>query len=177
MCFSYSKNEYRLLLKRGLIFSGCQNFNSASGWQMLGHYYEWNIMEGCLAAPPGWPGHNLCLLAAQSQWVQMFTSHSHRVSEGSEGWFSRTWGPQIWLCPAVAEGKQSALTFQSENSDKSDVLSCWDCCHTIGRMSTSHIGNVKVFFAAPCSYVTRSLVRHTVTTLCVHSTLTSTSPL
>ena len=117
---------------------------------------------------PGWPAHNLCLLAAQSQWVQMFTSHSHRVSEGSEGWFSRTWGPQIWLCPAVAEGKQSALTFQSENSDKSDVLSCWDCCHTIGRMSTSHIGNVKVFFAAPCSYVTRSLVWHPLTSLCVH---------
>ena len=86
----------------------------------------------------------------------------------SSGWFSRTWGPQIWLCPAVAEGKQSALTFQSENSDKSDVLSCWDCCHTIGRMSTSHIGNVKVFLAAPCSYVTRSLVRHPLTSLCVH---------
>ena len=86
----------------------------------------------------------------------------------SWGWFSRTWGPQIWLCPAVAEGKQSALTFQSENSDKSDVLSCRDCCHTIGRMSTSHIGNVKVFLAAPCSYVTRSLVRHPLTSLSVH---------
>ena len=137
---------------------------SASGWQMLGHYYEWNIMEGCLApALPGWPGQNLCLLGAQSQWAQMFTSHQSQWALASQGrgWFSRTRGPQIWLCPAVAEGKQSPLTFQSSDSDKSDVLSCWDCCHTIGRMSTSHIVNVREFSLPPlCSYVTRSLVWH-----------------
>ena len=93
----------------------------------------------------------------------------------SWGWFSRTRGPQIWLCPAVSEGKQSPLTFQSSNSDKSDVLRLLS--HDRSDVDFSYRDCQRVYFAAPCSYVTRSLVRHTVTTLCVHSTLTSTSPL
>ena len=155
MCFSNFSSKYSLLLKRGLIFSGCQNFNSASGWQMLGHYYVWSTMEGCLS------GLVTIYVSSLLNLNEFKCSLLTATARESWGWFSRTRGPQIWLCPAVSEGKQSPLTFQSSNSDKSDVLRLLS--HDRSDVDFSYRGCQRVFFAAPCSYVTRSLVRHTVT--------------
>ena len=86
----------------------------------------------------------------------------------SWGWFSRTRGPQIWLCPAVSEGKQSPLTFQSSNSDKSDVLRLLS--HDRSDVNFSYRECQRVFFAAPV-FICHEVI--SVTSLCV-STLTPT---
>ena len=132
---------------------------------MLGHYYEWIIMEGGWWTPPDWPAlpaHNLCLLGAQFQCVHFSQPGSHWA-----GLVFKDSGATNLALSGCRSGQTVATQISIGVSDKSDEA---ECCHTIAdTVSTSQMRSVRVL-PPPCSCVTGPLVRQVRTDcqLCVH---------